>query len=174
MFDRLFDLLSQFFGLFQFWVVIDEYERGVLLTLGKRRKWRTAVLQPGFHFVIPFNIDSVYVDNIVPSLMNLGQQSLTTADGKAVVITAVIMWSILDIEKILIEVEDADSALEEAASGIIGESVEQTPWDDLHGTDFAETVTDEITEQVKLWGIRIHSVRLKDLTLAPSLRLWNE
>lgn len=172
MFDRIFDFIAQFFGLFQFWIVIDEYERGVLLTLGRRRKWRDAVLEPGFHFIIPFGIDSVYVDNVVPSLMDLGQQSLTTSDNRAVVITAVIMWSIEDIQKILMEVEDADSALEECASGIIGSMVEQSDWDDIHGTDFAECVSEEITEHVKAWGIRVHSVRLKDLTLAPSLRLW--
>lgn len=174
MLDRLFDFVSDFLGLFQFWVVIDEYERGVLLTFGKRRTWRKSVLGPGLHFIIPLNIDSVYKDNVVPSLMNLGQQSLTTADGKAVVVTAVVMWSIIDIEKVLIEVEDADSALEEAASGIIGQSIEQMCWDDLHGTDFVDDLADEIAEQSKLWGIKIHSVKLRDLSLAPSLRIWNE
>jgi hypothetical protein len=36
MLDRLFDFITDILELFQFWVVIDEYERGVVKTLGKR------------------------------------------------------------------------------------------------------------------------------------------
>ena len=62
MFDRLFDFISGIIDLFVFWVIVDEYERGVVKTLGKRRRSKP-VLAPGFHFVWPLGIDEVLVDN---------------------------------------------------------------------------------------------------------------
>jgi regulator of protease activity HflC (stomatin/prohibitin superfamily) len=105
MLDRLFDFITDILELFQFWVVIDEYERGVVKTLGKRRR-KNPVLDPGFHFVFPLGIDEVLVDNVVPCVDEFDEQSLTTKDGKAITLNAVVMWSISDIQKILFDVRN--------------------------------------------------------------------
>ena len=61
--DRLIDLFLQLVWLLKFWVVLDEYERAVVLTFGKRRLWwfhrwfmlrKSPVLEPGFHLILPF------------------------------------------------------------------------------------------------------------------------
>lgn len=170
MLDRLFDFIHDFLGLFQFWVIIDEYERGVVKTLGVRRR-KNPVLVGGFHFVWPLGIDEVLVDNVVPCVDEFDEQSLTTKDGKAITMNAVVMWSISDIQKILFDVEDADSALEEGTCGIIGELVEETNWSEVHSQKFRRTVEKRVRSRVKKWGIKIHSVQFKNLTQSRAIRL---
>jgi regulator of protease activity HflC (stomatin/prohibitin superfamily) len=154
----------------QFWVVIDEYERGVVKTLGKRRR-KNPVLDPGFHFVFPLGIDEVLVDNVVPCVDEFDEQSLTTKDGKAITLNAVVMWSISDIQKILFDVEDADSALSEGTCGIISELVEETNWSKVHSQAFRKLAEQRVRSRVKKWGIRIHSVQFKNLTQSRAIRL---
>jgi regulator of protease activity HflC (stomatin/prohibitin superfamily) len=170
MFDRLFDFISSILDLFVFWVVIDEYERGVVKTLGKRRR-SNPVLEPGLHFIWPLYIDEVLTDNVVPTVDEFDEQSLTTKDGKSITLNAVVMWSINDIQKILFDVEDADSALEEAGCGTIGELVAETEWSDCHGDHFRRTCERRIRARVRKWGIKIHSVQLKNLTQSRAIRL---
>ena len=170
MFDKLIDLLIDFLELFQFWVVIDEYERGVCKTLGKRRR-KNPVLDPGFHLVCPLGIDEVLVDNVVPTVDAFEEQSLTTKDGKSITLSAVVMWSISDVEKILFEVEDSDSALSEATCGIIGEIVAETEWAEVHKPIFKSTIERRVRSRVKKWGIKVHSVQFKNLTQSRAIRL---
>src|SRR6185295_11325301 len=101
MFDRLFDIVFQFLDLFKFWVVLDPFEQGVVLRLGKYQR----TVSEGFHFVYPFNVDNVLVDNVVPRTINLGEQGLTTKDGKTITVSAVVTAKISDIRKALLDVE---------------------------------------------------------------------
>lgn len=180
MFDKLLDLILDFFGLFQFWVVIDEYERGVVKTLGKRRPkkhwhqfWMRSdvVLGPGLHFVWPLGIDEVLCDNVVPCVDEFDEQSLTTKDGKSITLNVVVMWSIADVEKIFFEVEDSDSALEESVCGTVGELVSGRTWASCKSEDFAKAVKRRVSARVRKWGISIHSVQIKNLTLSRAIRL---
>lgn len=180
MLDRLIDLFLDFLKLFQFWAVINEYERGVCKTLGKRRprdKWwrfwkkKSVVLGPGLHLVWPLRFDEVLTDNIVPTTDAFGEQSVTTYDGKAITLSAVVMWSISDIEKILFNVEDSDSAFEESICGIIGDLVAATTWNDIHQNGFQNRVEKAVRSRVKKWGIRVHSVQFKNLTQSRAIRL---
>ncbi len=180
MFDRLFDFIHDFFHLFQFWVIIDEYEEGVVKTAGVRRPrqkrwhfWRRkcVVLTGGFHFVFPLGIDEILVDNVVPCVDEFDEQSLTTKDGKSITLNVVVMWSIEDIEKILFDVEDADSAFEEAVCGIIGEIVESMTWEDIHGGHLSKVITKKVRQRVKKWGIKVHSIQFKNLTQSRAIRL---
>lgn len=170
MFDRLFDFIHEFLDLFVFWVVIDEFERGVVKTAGKRRR-KQCTLDPGFHFVWPLGIDEVLVDNVVPCVDEFEEQSLTTSDGKSITLKAVVMWSIADIEKLLFDVEDADSALEEATCGTIGEIVAGATWEEVHSPQFQKTVERKVRARVRKWGIKIHTVQFKDLTQSRAIRL---
>lgn len=180
MFDRLLDLILDFLGLFQFWVVIDEYERGVVKTLGKRRRknrwyqfWMRSdvTLGPGLHFVWPLGIDEILVDNVVPCVDEFDEQSLTTKDGKSVTLNVVVMWSISDVEKILFEVEDSDSALEESVCGTVGEAVEGATWTELTGGKFSAAIERKVRARVRKWGMKIHSVQFKNLTQSRAIRL---
>jgi len=168
MFDRLIDLLVQSVQLFQFFDVVDEYERGVILRLGKFHR----TVEPGFVWLIPFAVDRLMVDNVVPRTANLGEQTITTKDGKSVTVRGVVTAKISDVKKAMLEVEHMDDALRDSCSGEIGRVISETTWDDVwHGK---ADLTGACRKRGWKYGIEIMSVQLADAAPTKCIRLWTE
>ncbi len=170
MFDRLFDLIIEFVGLFQIYTFIDEYEEGVVLRCGKFHR----VVGPGFQWVLPFNFEEILVENVVPTTTELGVQSLHTSDNYHINIQGVLLWKITDIRKILLDVEDADDALSDAATGYISEMVAEHTWEEIRCSTFPKRLKSNIQEQAREWGIRVMKVYISDCSKSRAIRLWHE
>jgi len=168
MFDRLIDLALQFIDLFRFFVVIDEFERAVILRLGRYYK----VLESGLHFILPLNIDNVLIDNVVPRTINLGAQGLTTADGKTITLSAVITAQIRDVRKAMLEVEHVNEAIVDSCYATIGDLVVAHSWDQIRKPEFSDTLLKACRKQAFKYGIEILRVQLSDLTPSRALRLF--
>ncbi len=170
MLDRFVDVGLQFLGYFRLARVVEAYERGVVLRWGKFHR----EIGPGFHLLIPLGVDQVYTDNVVPSTLNLGPQSLTTKEGKFVVLSAIVTWSIECVTTVLLEVEGADGVLTDTAYGTISQAVAEATWDEVRSAKFALHVTKLVRKECKKWGIKIIRVRFSDKTACRSIRLWQE
>lgn len=164
------DMIKELLAWAVFWVVIDQYEEGVLLRCGKFKR----CLKPGLRFVLPCGIDKVQVDNVVLATLSLDTQSLTTKDGKAIVIEAFLTWKIIDIRKVLLEVEAVADALTDVASGYIAEQVSCHTWAVVRQPEFSRTLRKHIQKQAGQWGISVTNVQFSDCALAASYRLWTQ
>jgi len=167
MFDRLIDVLLQFIHLFKFWVVLDPYEGGLVLRLGKFNR----VLEPGFHWVIPFGVDQVPAEHIMPKTHSLGYESITTADGKSVGFHAVVTYRVHNIKKAILEVEDVDHAVRDACLGEIGRVFRESTWEDIGYPSILDALTSACRQRGFRYGIEVISVQLAGLALCKSLRL---
>ncbi len=164
MFDKLFEVVADCFFFFVPFVVIRHFERGVQLRLGTL--YRT--LEPGFHWVRPFNIDEVLKDNVKPRVYVLRSQSLTTLDDRSVIVGARITATIVDIRRALLEVEDMDHALADSCPGIVGAYVAARSWDSLRDADHGLHLLDEIRAAAEQYGVLVHRVQLADLQTSQS------
>lgn len=167
MIDRLIDFLVGTLELFQFWVVVYEYERAVLLRLGRFVR----VLEPGLHWCYPFHIDVAQHDNVVTRTHILNPQALTTRDGRTVSVTAVVTSNIRDIRKALLNVEGVSHALNDSCSAAVGAHVARCDWAELRTEPAAEDLTKECRKQAWRYGIEIERVQLTDLALCRVIRL---
>lgn len=168
MLDRLIDLILSSVRLLRFFTVIDEFEEAVVLRFGKfHRK-----LGPGFHWLIPLNIETMLVDNVVARTTNLPAQSLTTSDGHTVVVSGVVTSRITDIQKAMLEVEGVDDALKDSCIGEIARQISRSTWDELRNPEFSDQLTKSCRRQGFKYGIEILRVQLSDVTKARSLRVW--
>jgi len=170
MLDRLIDLLIASLQAFQFWVVIDDFERGVVLRLGRFQR----ELQTGLYWLVPFYVDQVLVDNVVPRTKNLGAQSLTTKDGKQVVVAAIVTARINDVRKALLEVEGVDEALVDSCYAEVGRVVREKSLDMLQHDDLTDELTAACRKRARRYGVEIMQVQLSDIALCRSLRLWSQ
>lgn len=170
MIDRLLDFLLEILDLFRFWTVIDAFEEGVVLRLGKYSR----TIGPGLHLMLPFGLEEDMTESVVPTTKNLGPQSLTTFDDVAVVVSGVITYRIHDIKKVLLEVEDAETCLEDSSYGVIGEMVNHTEWDSLIDAEFHEELSKMIRKRAWRWGIEVMQVQLAEVAKCWSVRLWND
>lgn len=167
MLDRLIELLSHCVGALVFWVVMDPYERGIMLRLGLFHR----ELPPGFHWKIPFGIERWISENVVPRTERISGLSTTTTDGKSVGFEAVITYQIRDIKKSLLEVNDLKDAIADSCAGIIGTKLSDSSWADiLHGKAL-EDVASECRKRGFRYGVEIMSVQLTGIALVRNLRL---
>lgn len=171
MFDRLVQLLIEFARLFQCWIVLDPYEEGVLVRLGKVKK----ILGPGFHWCWPFYVDMVHYQNVTPSAHSLGDQSMITKDGKNIGYNAIITFRIKDIEKATMEVHDTDHAVMDACEGEIGRVLRESTYEEIVGMgDILERLTAACRKRGWRWGIEVMSVQLAGLGLVRNIRLMQK
>ena len=171
MLDRLIDTILGALHLFQFWVVVAAYERGVVLRLGLFHR----ELGPGFHWVIPFAVDRVWCEHTVPRTMNLGPQSLTTSDGVSVVVSAIVTAKIVDIQRAVLNVESVDHAMRDACYAEVAGVIMRQTWPQLNKSAELETELERACQRrATKWGIEIVRVQLSDVSRSRSLRLWHE
>jgi len=167
MFDKLIELISQFIDYIKFWEVINPYEKGILLRLGKFKR----VLDNGFHFKRPF-FDVVEKDIVVTQTLTIPSQTINTKDLKEITIKSVVKYSIADIKLFLTEVYDRVDAISDTTMVINKELIVKTNLDGIHLLD--GEIAKKLRVQVKKWGIEIESVCLTDITKTNSFRLFNE
>jgi regulator of protease activity HflC (stomatin/prohibitin superfamily) len=167
MLDRLFEALHQWGRWFLPFAVIDAYQRGVVLRAGQHHR----DLAPGFHWIIPFGVEKVLEDNVVPRTVNLQSQSLTTRDGVGVVVGGVVTASISSIRRALLEVEGVDDALRDSCLGVISQKVTAATWEEVRDPSFVDTLTQGCREQASEYGLRIKRVQLSDCAKVRALRL---
>ncbi len=177
MLDKVVDLLLNFLQIFQFWVVLDEYEEGVVLTLGRPRKhrffglWGSCEIGPGFHWKWPLCVDNVMYANVVPTTTKLGTQSLTTKDGVGIVVSGVVTWQIKNTKRMLLEVNEPIEALCDCSYSAIAKCIEHSTWEEICLDEFSDKLTRAVRSKALFWGIKVSDVTLADKVRTPSIRL---
>jgi regulator of protease activity HflC (stomatin/prohibitin superfamily) len=170
MFDKLVDVLLEFLHLFKFWIVCQPYEQAVLLRLGKFRR----VLSSGFHWLLPFGIDYCISEHVVPTTHSLGDESVTSRDGKSVGFHAVVTYRISNIEKATLEVSDSNHAVRDATCGEIGRVMRELTWEQMLQSELPERLTAACRKRGWRYGIEILNVQLAGLALVRSIRLMQK
>lgn len=165
--EAFIDFLKNFIHLFKFWIVLDPDEKGVQLRAGKLRK----VLSSGWHFMLPGGWDKARVDTVTPTTLDLGLQDVESKDGRQVTLTAILLWQITDIQKIMLEVGDHEDALTDSASGYITEMIESHNWDDIRKPDFPRKLRPVIQKRAREWGIKVKDVQFNSCTAPKHIRL---
>ena len=167
MFDWIKDALVATWQWFVPFVVIDQYQEAVVLRFGKFHR----VLLPGFRWLIPFGIEREIADTVVPRVIDLKSQSLTTSDGVPVVVSGAVTFSIVDIRKALLTVRTVHQAIADSCCGVIGKMVRSTAWSALTTEEFTHELTKACRVYARRYGLEIDRVQLTDLARMRALRL---
>lgn len=156
MFDKLIDLIVTFIHDILPFKIVDQWEQGVHLRTGKFLK----VVYPGLNWKIPF-FDQILTTPVITQTVNLKPQTVTSLDEKSVVLTSIVRYHIVDVQKFLLGVMHANDALVDTTQGIIRDVVEGCNWTDLY--DLSSVVIPEVNQFVDKWGIRVEQVSFPDL-----------
>ena len=163
----LFEFLWSIMELFQCWTVVDAYERGVILRLGKFQR----IIEPGFHWMIPLGIDRAMTHEVILTTRETDEQSLVTADDKKIVISVMVAYTLTDIKKILLEIEDAETVLENFVYGAVSDLVMTNDYDLILRERWLDELTLIVTEQAETLGMTVQKVVIVNLSEIRTLRL---
>ncbi len=167
-FERVIELLLELRDWFNPLFIIDQYDMGVVLRVGKYSR----TVSPGLHIRWPCSIEREMFDTVVRTTSYLDVQSITSKDQKPLNINAILVYKIGNIKRWLLEVDDAEEALHDITYGIITELAEETMWADIMKPSFMEEVTATVQAEAVTWGARVEAVKLSDRTSSRSMRLW--
>ena len=161
MLDRLLDLLASAWHRIVPWIVINEYDRGVVLRLGQAHR----TLEPGLHWVWP-GLEYVLTDTVVTDTAMLDSQPVTSRDGVAVAIQPVLTYRVVDVRKLLLTVQDRERAVHDAAAGAIAAEVARSDWSELRVARFRRRVLETVRTRAARYGIEIEDVQFAGLAKA--------
>jgi len=145
---------------------INEYERGVVYTMGKF----THTLFPGWKLVIPIFQRMVKVD-MRTKAVDVPKQETITKDNVSCKTNAVIYYKVSDAGKTINEVENVYYAVSQLAQTTMRRIIGEVTLDELLSK--REKVADQILEIIDKisdqWGIDVEAVELKDIELPPTM-----
>lgn len=146
---------------------VEEYERGVLFTLGKFSK----ILNPGWNIVLPIFQSYKKVD-IRTKAVDVPEQDAITKDNVSVRINAVIYYNIFDSSKAILQVQDYYYAVGQLAQTTMRNAVGAVTLDELLTSreKISENICKIIDEATDPWGIKVENVELKDIRLPDEMQ----
>ena len=147
--------------------VINQYERGVTLTLGKF----TGIKDPGLKYIVPVIQRLIMVD-IRTNTIDIPKQEVITQDNVTVNVDAVVYFNVNEPAKAVLSVENyvyATSQFAQAALRDVSGNVE---------LDSLLSKRDEVSGQIKVivdkqtenWGIDVESVKIQNIELPGDMK----
>ncbi|WP_406735414.1 SPFH domain-containing protein [Streptomyces sp. NBC_01108] len=148
--------------------VVKQYERGVVLRLGRLRN---DVRGPGFTMVIP-GIDRLHKVNMQIVTMPVPAQDGITRDNVTVRVDAVIYFKVVDAANAVIQVEDYRFAVSQMAQTSLRSIIGKSDLDDLlsNREKLNQGLELMIDSPAVGWGVQIDRVEIKDVSLPETMK----
>lgn len=146
---------------------INQYQKGVKFTLGKY----SGIMEPGWRLVVPVFQGFQRVDMRIKAV-DVPDQEAITKDNISVTVNAVIYYRVGAADKAIIEVENYFYAVSQLAQTTMRNVVGEVNLDELlsNRDAIAEKIRSIVDKATDAWGIEVHSVELKDVTLPEEMK----
>ncbi|MFI1682830.1 MULTISPECIES: slipin family protein [unclassified Streptomyces] len=148
--------------------VIKQYERGVVLRLGKLQ---SHVRGPGFTMIVPM-VDRLRRVNMQIVTMPVPAQDGITRDNVTVRVDAVIYFKVMDAAEAVVEVEDYRFAVSQMAQTSLRSIIGKSNLDDLlsNREKLNQGLELMIDSPAVGWGVQIDRVEIKDVSLPETMK----
>ncbi|MYU35079.1 membrane protease subunit [Streptomyces sp. SID8358] len=148
--------------------VVKQYERGVVLRLGRLHD---RVRDPGFTMIIPV-VDRLHKVNMQIVTMPVPAQDGITRDNVTVRVDAVIYFKVVDAASAVIQVEDYRFAVSQMAQTSLRSIIGKSDLDDLlsNREKLNEGLELMIDSPAVGWGVQIDRVEIKDVSLPETMK----
>jgi regulator of protease activity HflC (stomatin/prohibitin superfamily) len=147
--------------------IADQWEKAVVLRMGKYKDLKG----PGLFFIIPI-IDKIddYIDQRVRVTDFKAEQTLTK-DTVPVNVDAVVYWTVWDVEKAALEVQEYQRAISYIAQTGLRDIIGKHELADLlqERDKIAEDLQKILDNNTNPWGITCQTVGIKDIVIPQGL-----
>ena len=147
--------------------VINQYERGVVLTLGKISGLR----EPGLNIIVPIFQRMIRVD-IRTNTIDIPKQEVITKDNVTVNVDAVVYFKVVDARKATMEVSNFIYASSQFAQAALRDVTGNVELDSLLGKrdEVSSQIKTIVDTQTEKWGIDIESVKIQNIELPQDMK----
>lgn len=147
--------------------VVNQYERGVVLTLGKF----TGVRQPGLRIIIPIFQKMIRVD-IRSTPIDVPKQEIITKDNVTAGVDAVVYFRVLDAPKAVLETTNYVYATSQFAQAALRDITGNFELDELltKREEAAQKIKEIVDAQTSQWGIDVENVKIQNIELPTDMK----
>jgi len=147
--------------------VVKEWERGVILRLGRL----VGARGPGIFFIIPFVDRMIKVDLRIVTL-DVPRQDVITKDNVTVGVDAVVYFRVVDPEAAVVKVLDHIKATSLISQTTLRNVLGQSELDELltQREKLNQMLQKIIDEQTDPWGVKVSIVEIKSVELQETMR----
>lgn len=147
--------------------VVNQYQRGVVLTLGKF----TGVREPGLRVIIPIFQQMTRVD-VRSTPIDVAKQEVITKDNVTVGVDAIVYFRVIDTPKAVLETTDYVYATSQFAQAALRDVTGQVDLDDLLGKrdQISLQIKEIVDRQTDQWGIDVENVKIQNIELPQDMK----
>lgn len=148
--------------------IIKEYERGVVLRLGKVRP---KVKDPGIRVIIPI-VDQMTKVQMRIVTLPIDSQKIITKDNVSIDVAAAAYYQAVDPIKSIVEIDNVIAATYQIAQTTVRNVVGQSTLDEVlsQTTKINEKIKQILDVATEKWGIYVSTVELKDIELPETMQ----
>ncbi|WP_423062823.1 slipin family protein [Candidiatus Paracoxiella cheracis] len=146
--------------------ILKEWERGVILTLG--RFWK--VKGPGLIIVVPI-IQRLIRVQLRTIVMDVPTQDVISRDNVSVRVNAVVYFRVIDPERAIVQVEDYFEATSQLAQTTLRSVLGQHELDEMlsERDKLNQDIQKILDTETDAWGIKVSIVEIKHVDLDESM-----
>lgn len=147
--------------------IINQYERGVVLRLGKFSR----ILKPGFRVIIPY-IDHMVKVDVRTTPMDIPKQEVITRDNVTVNVDAIVYFRVIDAAKAVLETTNYSYATSTFAQTALRDVTGNFDLDEILSKrdEISAQIREIVDAQTDKWGIDIENVKLQNIELPADMK----
>lgn len=147
--------------------VINQYERGVVLTLGRF----TGVRQPGLRIVIPIFQRLIKVD-VRSTPIDVPKQEIITRDNVTIGVDAVVYLRVIDASKAVLETTNYIYATSQFAQAALRDVTGNADMDELLSKreEMSQRIKEIVDSETDKWGIDVENVKIQNIELPQDMK----
>jgi regulator of protease activity HflC (stomatin/prohibitin superfamily) len=147
--------------------VINQYERGVVLTLGKY----TGIRAPGLRIVIPI-LQSITKVDVRSTPVDVPSQEVITKDNVTIKVDAVVYFRVIDAAKAVLETNNYIYATSQFAQAALRDVVGNVEMDELlsQREQISEAIKRIVDSETDKWGIDVENVKIQNVELPENMK----
>lgn len=147
--------------------VVDQFERGLVLTFGKY----SGTKEPGLNWIFPVVQRMIKIDMRITTV-DIPQQEVITKDNVPVGINAVVYFQVESAEKAILNIQDYSLAVAQYAQAALRDVIGGIELDSLlsEREQVAEKIQAIVESATKQWGLLVIDIKIQDIELPADMK----
>lgn len=147
--------------------IVNQYERGVVLTLGRF----SGIREPGLRVVVPVFQRIIRVD-VRSTPIDVPKQEVITKDNVTVGVDAVVYFRVIDAPKAVLETTNYIYATSQFAQAALRDVTGNVDMDDLLSKreEISQQIKEIVDRQTDQWGIDVENVKIQNIELPQDMK----
>lgn len=147
--------------------IINQYERGVVLTLGRY----TGIREPGLRIVIPIFQRLIKVD-VRSTPIDVPKQEIITKDNVTVNVDAVVYLRVIEASRAVLETTNYIYATSQFAQAALRDVTGNADMDELLSKreEISQKIKEIVDAETDKWGIDVENVKIQNIELPQDMK----